>query len=89
MEAGRIALPSRDPSTAASTGVVDNLKFRFLERLSTGFLRSYPKTFLTRGVLGVTTSDPELLTSFWATPVATLNRGCVYLRSQCEIILGN
>lgn len=37
----------------------------------------------------MTANDPELVTSSWATPEATLSRGCVYLRSQCEVILGN
>lgn len=52
VEAGRIALPSRDPSTAASTCVVDNLKFHSSSPLSTGYSRSYPKTLFSSRRVG-------------------------------------
>ncbi len=44
---------------------------------------------LAPSVPGVTRSDSELTTGFWASPKKALNRDYLLLGSQCEVTLGN
>ncbi len=90
VEAGRIALPSRDTSTAASTRVVDNLGcFASKAACRRAASVAIPKRCLVHRVSGMAADDPELVTGFQATPAVPISQGRVLLRSHCEVFLGN
>jgi len=89
VEAAGIEPASRDPSTTASTCVVDNLDFA-----DAGSYRQDPastsrKRFLGVSVLDMTDDDSELVTSFQGSPKKPISQGCLLLGGHCEVTFSN
>jgi len=89
VEAAGIEPASRGISVNASTRVVGSLVVVVRDPNRQGARTTIRERSLAPDVPGVTRSDSELTTGFWASPKKALNRDYLLLGSQCEVTLGN